>query len=201
MGLFPKLKIYVQLLDKGCHIYENPKGDMFDLRSAQTVDLKCPQTGERYKKGEEYYRDTHFDSCLINLGVRIKLPDGCRANVPPRSGTFKNFHVLLTNSIGIIDNCYQGPNDQWKANFIAMDTCHIEGSRPAYEKDYLNEELTIIDGYVQGDRVCQFEVVLSQKATVWQKIKWFLHSGVKIVYVDNLDTVVDRGGFSSSGVK
>ena len=51
-----------------------------------------------------------------------------------------------------------------------------------------------------GDRICQFRIQPSQKATVWQKIKWFFSSGVKIVEVDNLDGA-DRDGIGSTGVK
>lgn len=199
--MFNKIKVYVQLLNPGCHIYENPKGDMFDLRAGESVDLGCPQTGERYKVDSDYFRDTHFENKLIPLGVRIKLPAGCRANVLPRSGTYKKYHVILANSEGVIDNCFNGPRDQWLANYIALDKTHIEGPRPAYEKDYLDKNLTIIDGYVQGERIAQFEVVLSQKATFWQKVKWFFSNGVELVYVDNIDTIESRGGFNSSGVK
>ena len=201
MGIFPKMKVYVQLLNKGCHIYENPKGDLFDLRAGQTVDMHCPQVDERYKKDGEYYRDAHFTSTLIPLGVRILMPKGCKANVYPRSGTYKNYNVLLTNSVGQIDWAYNGPKDEWKVNYVALGPCHIEGPRPAYESDYLDNNLTIIDGYVQGDRIAQFEVVLSQKATLWQKLKWLFSKGIEIVYVDNIEGVTDRGGFSSSGVK
>lgn len=201
MSIFPKLKIYVQLLNPGCHIYENPKGDMFDLRAATTVDMKCPQTGERYKVGTEYFRDTHFENTIVPLGVRILMPNGFRGTVPVRSGTYNKFKAFLANGFGVIDHPYNGPEDEWKANLIALDTCHIDGPREATEEDYLNEDLTIINGIVQGDRIAQFEITLSQKATFGQKLKWLFSSGVEIVYVDNIDTLVNRGGFNSSGIK
>lgn len=50
----------------------------------------------------------------------------------------------------------------------------------------------------KGDRICQFRIQLSQKATFWQKIKWLLSSGVELVKVDNLSSV-NRGGFGSTG--
>ena len=57
------------------------------------------------------------------------------------------------------------------------------------------------DGYIlSGERICQFRVNLSQKATVWQKIKWLFTSGFKFVEVDTLGGE-DRGGFGSTGVK
>ena len=51
-----------------------------------------------------------------------------------------------------------------------------------------------------GDRICQFRIQLSQKATLWQKIKWLLSSGIELVEVDNLNNE-DRGGFGTSGIK
>lgn len=63
--------------------YIDGKSDWIDLRAAESIDLK---------KGEWY---------LISLGVSIQLPEGYEAIVAPRSSTFKNFKVLMTNSIGI----------------------------------------------------------------------------------------------------
>ena len=51
-----------------------------------------------------------------------------------------------------------------------------------------------------GDRICQFRAQLSQKATMWQKIKWLLSSGIELVEVDDLGDN-NRGGFGSTGVR
>lgn len=51
-----------------------------------------------------------------------------------------------------------------------------------------------------GDRICQFRIQLSQKATFWQKIKWLLSSGIKLKKVEKLNTI-NRGGLGSSGIK
>lgn len=50
----------------------------------------------------------------------------------------------------------------------------------------------------KGDRICQFRIELSQKATVWQKLKWLFCSGIEIVTVDKLYNPA-RGGFGSTG--
>ena len=98
------------------------KGDWIDLRAAETIELKA---GE-FK--------------LIPLGVGMILPDGYEAHVVPRSSTFKNFGILQTNHMGVIDNSYSGDNDQWKF--------------PAYAiRD------TIIH---KGDRICQFRIAKCQ---------------------------------------
>ena len=49
-----------------------------------------------------------------------------------------------------------------------------------------------------GDRVAQFRIQLSQKATVWQKIKWLFSSGIEFVDVEDLHNE-SRGGFGSTG--
>lgn len=83
------------------------KGDWIDLRSAEDIDLK---------KGE---------FALINLGVSMKLPDGYEAHVAPRSSTYKNFKIIQTNSVAVIDNNYSGTNDIWKYPVLAMEDTHI----------------------------------------------------------------------------
>jgi dUTP pyrophosphatase len=73
----------------------------------------------------------------INLGISMKLPAGVKADIKPRSGTRKNFGVILTNSVGLIDNNYSGTNDVWMAEFYALQ-----------------------DGVMNpGDRVLQFEIL------------------------------------------
>lgn len=64
------------------------------------------------------------------------LFDIAKANVYPRSSTYKNFGIILANSVGQIDNSYSGENDCWKFPAIAM-------------RD------TIIH---KNDRICQFEI-------------------------------------------
>ena len=80
-------------------IVKTEKGDWIDLRSAIDVE---------YKAG---------DYLVIPLGVQITLPHNHEAIVAPRSSTFKNYGIIMANSIGIIDNSYCGKDDQW--NFVA----------------------------------------------------------------------------------
>lgn len=158
------------------------KGDWVDLKSQDIIIMKAPQakTLQRHKINgvEVSHRDVEFDFQLIPLGIAMKLPKGFEAIILPRSSTFKNFGIIQSNSQGIIDNDYCGNNDEWKFPAISM-------------RD------TVIN---PGDRICQFRIQLSQKATVWQKVKWFFSSGIKFVAVKSLDNN-DRGGFGSTGVK
>ena len=82
--------------------YSRSKSDWIDLRVSEDVVLK---------KGE-------FK--LIPLGIAMKLPEGYEAHVVPRSSTFKNFGVIMTNSVGIIDNSYCGDGDQWYFPALAI---------------------------------------------------------------------------------
>lgn len=116
------------------------------------------------------------DSGIFSLGVSIKLPEGFEAVIVPRSSTFKKYGLLQTNSMGVIDNSYSGDNDIWGFPFLAM-------------RDIIIKHST---------RICQFRIQPTQKATIWQKLKWFFSSGIKIIYVDSLDEN-DRGGFGSTG--
>lgn len=97
-------------------------GDWIDLRAAETIKLR---------KGE--FR-------LIPLGVAIQLPKGYEAIVAPRSSTFKHFGVIMTNSIGVIDESYCGDEDQWHFPALAM-------RKTVIHKD---------------DRICQFRIMRHQ---------------------------------------
>ena len=105
------------------------KGDWIDMYASETVHMK---------KGE---------FALIPLGVALKLPEGYEAHLAPRSSTFKKWHIIQTNSIGIIDNSYSGDNDIYRF--------------PAYAV-----EDTVIE---KGDRICQFRIMESQPRIVFEE--------------------------------
>lgn len=178
-----KQKIKVKRINKNIPLPEViEKGDWIDLRAAETVHLSAPQAGTLKRHTvdgvEVSHRDVTFDSKLIGLGVAMQLPKGLEAVALSRSSSFKNFGVILANSEGVIDQPYCGDNDEWRFNAIALRDTTIN----------------------EGDRICQFRVQLSQKATMWQKIKWLLSSGIKIVEVDELDNP-DREGIGSTGTR
>ena len=109
--------------------YVDGKSDWIDLRAAEEVSLK---------KGE---------SALIPLGVAMELPKGYEAHVVPRSSTFKNFGLIQTNSMGVIDETYCGDNDQWFFSAYALrDTViHV------------------------NDRICQFRIMEHQPAVTFEE--------------------------------
>lgn len=109
---------------------------------------------------------------MIPLGIAMELPKGYEAHIVPRSSTFKTWGIILVNSVGIIDNSYNGDNDQW----------HF----PAY----CLESRTTVDGregtlIQKGDKICQFRIVENQPS-------------IEFIEVENLENE-DRGGFGSTG--
>ena len=114
-----KIKYFTDKIDK---VNKIAQGDLIDLRAAETVEMKA---------GE--FR-------LIPLGVAMQLPKGYKANVYPRSSTYKNFGIILANSVGQIDESYCGDSDQWMFPAIAL-------------RD------TIVN---VNDRICQFEIQKKQ---------------------------------------
>ena len=156
------------------------KGDWIDLRLSEEATLKAPYATMLKRKssdGEiERTRNVIFDFQLLPLGVAMLLPEGFEAMVLPRSSTFKKYGILQVNSEGVIDNSYCGNNDEWKMPVIAY------------------KDITI----PANERICQFRIQLSQKATLWQKLKWVFSNKIKLVEVDQLSDT-NRDGFGSTG--
>ena len=107
------------------------KSDWYDLRAAEDVEMEA---GE-FK--------------LIKLGVAMQLPKGYEAIMAPRSSTFKNFGILQTNSIGVIDETFCGDDDQWRFPALAM-------------RD------TVIH---KNDRICQFRIIEHQPPVVFNVVE------------------------------
>jgi dUTP pyrophosphatase len=112
-------------------IKQIPNGDWVDLRSAKDVTLK---------KGE---------FTIIPLGVGMKLPLGYEAHIVPRSSTYKNYGIIQTNHMGVIDNSYSGDNDQWGMPVIAMRDTTIH----------------------KNDRICQFRITQKQPDFEFTEVK------------------------------
>jgi dUTP pyrophosphatase len=164
-----KLKILIKRFknEKGEPIVNFPKiikkGEWVDLMAAQEVVLNAPQAGT-LKGHDVKHRDVVSEVTYIPLGIAVQLPDGFEAIIAPRSSAAKKMGIMCANSIGIIDQSYCGDNDQWMFPAITLRKTSI----------------------AQNTRLCQFRIQLSQKATVWQKIKWFFTSGIELVEVDSL---------------
>lgn len=86
---------------------------------------------------------------LISLGIAVQLPKGYEAHVVPRSSTFKNFGLIQTNHMGVIDESYCGDHDEWKVPVMAVrDTCiHV------------------------NDRICQFRIMKHQPELKFEEVE------------------------------
>lgn len=124
-----KVKYFVEDLEPLTYVAD--KSDWIDLRAAETVTLRA---------GE--FR-------LIPLGVAIALPEGYEAHIVPRSSTFRNYGILQTNSMGVVDYSHRGDNDQW----------HM----PAYA----TRDVTI----EKNARICQFRIVRNQPHLTFTRVE------------------------------
>lgn len=113
--------------------YIDSKSDWIDLRAAENVTLK---------KGE-------FK--LINLGISMELPKGYEAVIVPRSSTYKNFGIIQTNHMGVIDESYCGDDDIYYMPALAMRDTEI----------HIN------------DRICQFRIQKHQPSIVFEEVDHF----------------------------
>lgn len=129
-----RIKYFSDKIEKLAYI-EN-KSDWIDLRAAGEV---------RLKKG---------DFALIPLGVAMELPKGYEAHVVPRSSTFKNFGVIQTNHMGVIDESYCGDSDQWYMPVLAVRDTEIH----------------------VNDRICQFRIMQHQPTIRFEETDTLGHS-------------------------
>lgn len=107
------------------------KSDWIDLRSAEHVVLK---------QGE-------FK--LIKLGVSMQLPKGYEAVIVPRSSTYKNFGIIQTNHMGVVDETYCGDNDVWMMPALAVRDTEIR----------------------VNDRICQFRIQKHQPEIFFEEVE------------------------------
>ena len=118
-------------------------GDLYDLQffGVDKVFVSSNDSVFDYNESTDhtiYYKKG--DIFRVKLGFSMLLLYGKKALVYSRSGTRKNFKVILTNAVGNIDNNYNGTDDEWMAEFYAIG-----------------------DGVMKiGQRILQFEIVDAQ---------------------------------------
>lgn len=176
-----KLKIKVFVKTEGCLPKIIQKGDWVDLMVAQDVKLLGPiATTLRWKKKVnndeiERTRKVIFNTTIVPLGICVEMPEGFEAPLILRSSAPKDYGVMQTTGMSLIDNPFNSEQDEWRLPLVALRT-------------------TIIP---KGTRIAQFRIQLSQKATVWQKLRWLFTSSIEIEEVKALNNP-SRGGFGST---
>lgn len=126
-----KIKYFNKDIDKLAYIGGAEKSNWIDLRAAETVIL---QAG---------------DFALIPLGIAMKLPEGYEAHIAPRSSTFKNYGIIMTNSVGVVDTKFSGDNDQWRMPVYATRDTVIK----------------------ENDRICQFRIMECQPEIEFEEVE------------------------------
>ena len=169
------MKIKVRLINPNCKFEFIDKGEWIDLKAAITKELNVPYANTL--NGNRTKRDVVFDFQMIPLGFAMQLPKDFEAHIVPRSSTFKTWGIMQTNHCGIVDSSYSGNNDEWKMPVLAIKNATI----------------------FEGDRICQFRIQPSQKASIWTKLKWLFTNKIEFEWVDSLDNE-DRGGFGITGI-
>lgn len=107
-------------------------------KNSDWIDLRCAV--DTYMKAGDYVN--------IPLGVAMELPEGYEALVIPRSSTFKNFGIIMANSVGLIDVSYSGDDDQWHFPALAIRDTAIH----------------------KNDRICQFRIQKNMPDICFRKV-------------------------------
>jgi dUTP pyrophosphatase len=95
------MKVKVKYMPDVERLESTVLGDWIDLHVAKSFSIKAGDFG------------------VLPLGVAMQLPWGYEAIVVPRSSTFKRYGLIMTNSIGVIDESYCGDADFWGFPFYA----------------------------------------------------------------------------------
>lgn len=124
-----RIKYHTDKIDKLQYI--DGKSDWIDLRSAEDYTLK---------KG---------DFKLINLGVSVEIPKGYEMLIASRSSTFKNFGLIQTNAVGIVDESYCADSDvlMWPCLATRDTQIHV------------------------NDRLCQFRIIEHQPQIIFEEVE------------------------------
>lgn len=164
-----KLKIKIKYVNKDLpKLKFIDKGEWIDLYSAKELSITSPKVTKS--------NIVEFNGYKIPLNVCMQLPKHFEANIVPRSSSYRNYGILLSNNFGVLDNSYSGDNDEWSFDAI-----------------FLKKGLISV-----GDRIAQFRINVSQKAPFLVKLKWLFTSKIIFEEVTKLNNP-DRGGFGSTG--
>ncbi len=94
------MKVRIKTFDWKSLSYETSQACGFDFRASEDSIIKA---------GEFW---------LIETWTVIEVPDWYALQIQPRSSTFKNFWLIQTNSVGLIDKDYCWDNDTIKFSYL-----------------------------------------------------------------------------------
>lgn len=134
------MDIYIKYLDSQMpKLKPYTNADWVDLRVCSAVAVlnaeyeikagfELSQHNNWNSRNKLYFRKG--DVVVCRFGISMKLPKGKKAKIYPRSSTFKNTGLMLSNSVGCIDQSYSGNDDEWIGVFYAT----RDGSIEKYER-------------------------------------------------------------------
>ena len=124
-----RIKYHSDQIDRLAYI--GGKSDWIDLRAAEDVTMK---------KG---------DFRLVDLGVSVQLPPGYEMLIAARSSTFKNYGLIQTNAVGVVDESYCADEDHlmWPCYATRDTVIHV------------------------NDRICQFRIIEHQPAIAFEEVE------------------------------
>lgn len=129
------------------------KGDLIDLRVDDVINMQTRGYDRTDEAKVEFNENNEIlvksgDIIKFGLGIAMELPDGYEAVIIPRSSMFKNWGLMQTNSVGLIDNSYCGNNDEWMIEMIALKNKTVN----------------------RFDRVCQFRIQKNQPKINFEEV-------------------------------
>ena len=154
------MKIRIKYFEGAVKLKKISKGNWIDVYANKDVFV---QNGER---------------AMIPLGFALELPKGWEGHLAPRSSTFKNWGIIQTNSVGVVDDTYIGDNDQWH-----MPVYCLQG-KDAERINGIEQKGTWIR---KGDKIGQFRIMEVMPEIEFEEVESFGNS--------------DRGGFGTTGAK
>lgn len=110
------------------------------------------------------------ERAMIPLGFALELPSGWEGHLAPRSSTFKNWGIIQTNSLGVVDDTYIGDNDQWH-----MPVFCLKGMDSKEKGTWIRK----------GDKIGQFRIMEVMPEIEFEEVESFGNA--------------DRGGFGTTG--
>ena len=133
--------IKLKVLTKSPFVRFEQNGNRIDVTCAEFVKEYTEGLVKHDGFGIEYKQGAIF---RISLGFAAEIEKGYEAEVVSRSSTRDKFGVILSNSVGVIDDSYCGENDIWMLEFIAIQDGKMKfGERVAQFRLTKSEEVKI----------------------------------------------------------
>lgn len=125
---------------------------------------------------------------ICSLGFTMKVPDGYKADLKPRSSTFKTWGVIQANGIGLFEPSFSSTQDVWAIPlFRPID--YVALQQLATGDTSVLDDVLIIP---KGTRIGQIEIFKAQ-----DEVELNLMSNEE--YANKHPNV--RGGFGSTGTR